>query len=123
MVDGRTRLGFEVTFEVTFEVAFEVAFGLDVAFDFDFGSSHVSTPFVLYRKWKEKSRCLRCSRGFVQQAARLRNGNRLQAIVRPARVASFGSSHFLYCTNGDPAGATTPGSPFWHNFLAKQKGV
>ncbi|MFZ6722137.1 hypothetical protein [Undibacterium sp. Ji49W] len=34
------------------DVAFEVAVA------FDFCSSHVSTPFVQYRKWKKKSRCL-----------------------------------------------------------------
>ncbi|MBC3908631.1 hypothetical protein [Undibacterium umbellatum] len=73
----------------------DVVFDVDVVFDFC--SSHVSAPFVRYRKWNKKSRCL--------------------------SEASFGSSHFLYRTNGNPAGATTPGSPFWHPFLAKQKGM
>jgi hypothetical protein len=50
---------------------------------------------VLYRKWIKKSRCL--------------------------SEASFGSSHFLYCINGDPAGATTPGSPFFEFFLWRRK--
>jgi|GEM_PF-3715220 len=36
--------------------------------------------------------------------------------------ASFGSSHFLYCTNGNPAGATTPGSPFlWILYFGEAK--
>ncbi|MDP1976724.1 hypothetical protein [Undibacterium sp.] len=54
----------------------DVFFDVDVVFDFC--SSHVSAPFVRYRKWNKKSRCL--------------------------SEASFGSSHFLYRTNGNPAG-------------------
>jgi hypothetical protein len=61
-----------------------------------FRSSHVSTPFVHYRKWIKKDRCL--------------------------SEASFGPSHFLYCTNGNPLqGAATPGSPFFEFFLWRRK--
>jgi hypothetical protein len=55
----------------------------------------VYPPFVQYRKWIKKSRCL--------------------------SVASFGSSHFLYCTNGNPEGAATPGSLFFEYFLWRRK--
>ena len=81
----------------------------------------LTLPLVRGRKWIRNERCLRCSRGLVVHAPRLRNGIRLQANMRPAREASFVHFPFFATHKRAPEGQVCGRLSFAYLFFGEAK--